>query len=321
MTQFGLWRACVAEAFGTFLLVFFGTGVMFVAVLTDAIGGLFQVAVVWGIVIALAIYATSAVSGTHINPAVTLAFAVRRHFPWSRVGPYIASQVLGAFCAAALLYALFGNILKAHETEHGLVRGEPGSQAVAMVFGEYFPNPGMFGTDAAAFAKVRHWQAMLAEGVGTALLVLFVFALIDARNRNRPDGTLFAVFIGLTVTIIIMVVSPLTQAGLNPARDFGPRLFALVAGWGTIAIPGPRGGFFTVYILAPLLGGLVGGTFYDWFIRLPAEKVARRNSGVRHAQMAATDIIDTRAADSAPTSKPDTVATNAASRVEQTATK
>jgi hypothetical protein len=123
---------------------------------------------------------------------------------------------------------------------------------------------------AAAHAKVTEMQAMLAEAIGTALLVFFIFALTDARNRNRPDGTLFAVLIGLTITILICVIAPLTQAGFNPARDFAPRLVAYFAGWGSIAIPGPRGGFLTVYILSPILGGIVGGLIYDYVIRPPA---------------------------------------------------
>src|SRR5690606_13141172 len=83
----------------------------------------------------------------------------------------------------------------------------------------------------------------------------FILALTDTRNRSRPNGTSFAPFIGLTVAVIIAVVAPLTQAGLNPARDFAPRLFSYFVGWGDIAIPGPRGGFLTVYIIAPILGG------------------------------------------------------------------
>jgi glycerol uptake facilitator protein len=260
-------RECLAEFVGTFLLVFFGTGAVFVAVLTGGLQGLFQVAIVWGLVIALAIYATSAISGTHINPAVTIAVAVFRGFPRNKVIPFIASQVGGAILASAVLYYLYGDILAGFEAAKGLVRGQPGSELSAMVFGEYFPNPALFGTNAEAFAKVSLVQAMAAEGFGTAVLVFFIFSLTDLRNRNRPDGTLFALFIGLTISILIAVVAPLTQAGFNPARDFGPRLFAYVAGWGAVAIPGPRGGFFLVYILAPLVGGLAGGAVYDLALR------------------------------------------------------
>ncbi len=262
-----LFRECTAELLGTFLLVFFGTGAVFVAALTGALQGLLQVAIVWGVVIALAIYATAAISGTHINPAVTIAALIWRRFPVRKVLPYIVSQVAGAFLASVVLFALFCGVLAAYEKDKSIVRGQPGSELSAMVFGEYFPNPGVFGTTPEAFAKVSHIQAMAAEATGTAILVFFIFALTDSRNQSRPDGTLFALFIGLTITILIAVIAPITQAGFNPARDFGPRLFACFAGWGSVAIPGPRGGFFTVFILSPIVGGTVGGGIYDLLIR------------------------------------------------------
>lgn len=260
-------RQCLAELAGTFLLVFFGCGAVFVAVLTGSLQGLFQVAIVWGLAIAMCIYAFSAISGAHINPAVTIAAWALRGFPARRVGPYIGSQLLGAFLGAAVLYAMFGGVLAGAERERGIQRGRPGSEAAAMIFCEYFPNPGMFGTTPEAHAKVSLGQAMGAEMVGTALLVFFVFALTDARNAGRPDGTLAALFIGLTVSILIAVIAPITQAGFNPARDFGPRIFAWLAGWGGIAIPGPRGGFFVVYILSPIIGGLIGGVLHDRVLR------------------------------------------------------
>jgi len=258
-----LGRECAAEFIGTYILVFFGTGSVHVAVLTTGLVGLWQVAVVWGVAISLAIYATSAVSGAHINPAVTLAFTAWRRFPARKVPLYVPSQLLGAVAAAATLYVLFHNILGEFELANGLVRGQPGSELSAMMYGEYFPNPALIGTTSKASESVTHLQAMLGEGIGTAFLAFFVFAVTDARNRNRPSGTFFAVFIGLTVAVVICIIAPLTQGGLNPARDFGPRLFSYFAGWKSIAIPGPRGGFFTVYILAPCCGALLGAMVYE----------------------------------------------------------
>jgi glycerol uptake facilitator protein len=262
-----LGRECAAEVVGTFVLVFFGTGSVFVGAITGALQGLLQVAIVWGLAIALAIYAVGAISGAHLNPAVTLSVAFLRDFPKRKILPYIASQLVGAIIASFILYFLFSGVVTRFEKEKGLIRGHAGSERSAMIFGEYFPNPAAFENDKGSVAAVSKSQAMVAEGLGTALLVFFIFALTDTRNRNRPDGTLFAVFIGLTITVLIAVIAPLTQAGFNPARDFGPRLFAYFAGWGRIAIPGPRGGFFTVYILSPIVGGLVGGLIYDWVIR------------------------------------------------------
>lgn len=270
-------RECVAEMVGTYILVFFGVGSVHAAVLTGAHSGLWQVAVVWGVAISLAIYATSAVSGAHINPAITVAFARYRGFPPRKVLPYIVAQLSGAFLGAATLYGLFHGAIRAFEKANGIVRGLPGSELSAMVFGEYFPNPAIIGIGACA--QVTHLQAMLAEAIGTAFLAFFVFAVTDVANPGRPRDWLAAPFIGLTVSILISVIAPLTQGGFNPARDFGPRLVALIAGWGRIAIPGPRNGFLTVYILAPLIGALVGGAVYDKLLSHTDRSVHTRKSG------------------------------------------
>ena len=252
-----------AEMAGTFVLVFFGVGAVHTDVLTGAQAGLWQVAVVWGIAISLAIYAIGAISGAHMNPAITVAFAVFRRFPIRKVPWYFLAQLLGALFAAATLYALFHGIIAQYELSRGIVRGAPGSELSAMIYGEYFPNPGL------SFAKslplsISMTQAFFAEAIGTSFLAFFVFAVTDEQNPGRPGATLPAIFIGLAVSIIISIVAPLTQAGLNPARDFGPRLFAFFAGWGRIAIPGPRGGSLSVYILGPILGATAGAGVYQF---------------------------------------------------------
>ena len=154
--------------------------------------------------------------------------------------------------------ALFGPLLRRFEAAREIVRGTPGSELSAMVFGEYFPNPAIFGTDAAARALVSPWQAALVEGFGTAVLVLVIFALTSPRNAGRPGADVTPFFVGFTVAVLISLFAPLTQAGWNPARDFGPRLVAFVLGWGAVAIPGPDGGFWA-YIVGPLVGGPLGG--------------------------------------------------------------
>ena len=269
-------RRCTAEIVGTFILVFFGIGTIHAAVLTGAQQGLWQVAVVWGSAISLAIYAIGAISGAHMNPAMTLSFAVFRGFSWRQVPWYVLSQFLGAFLAAAVLYAMFRGVLSQFEAAHRIVRGMAGSELSAMVYGEYFPNPSVAASRAWMNVAVSLPQAMLAEGVGTAFLAFFVFAVTDARNQSGPGRRLTPVFIGLTVSIIISVVAPLTQAGLNPARDFGPRLFAYWAGWGPIAIPGPRGGFLTVYILSPLAGAILGSALYQFAIAAGAVSLTKQ---------------------------------------------
>jgi len=263
-----------AEAVGTFLLVFFGVGVVHAAVLTGAQVGLWHVAVVWAIGVSLGIYASAARSGAHLNPAITIAFVAFRGFPRDKAVGFVLAQVLGAFLAAAVLYGLFGGILAHFEAVHGLVRGMPGSEQAAMIYGEYFPNPGLAQALNWSQAVVSLPRAMLAEGIGTGLLAFFIFSLTHPRNLAAPRSRLVPVFIGLAVAAIISVLSPLTQTGLNPARDFGPRLFAWLAGWGQIAIPGPRGGFFTVYILAPILGALAGAAIFQFTMLSKSERVA-----------------------------------------------
>ena len=261
-------RIYAAELVGTFLLVLFGTGAVAAAVVTGAQVGLWQVAVVWGFGVTLAIYATAAISGAHLNPAVSLAMAVFRpqEFPRRRLLPYWAAQLVGAILAGLVVLAVFGSFIDRFEADQGLVRGEAGSQASAMVFGEYFPNPAVFGTDDAAFELVSPLAATGVEALGTGILVFLIFALVDRRNAARPGASLAPFFIGFTVAVLISLFAPVTQGAWNPARDFGPRLVAFVAGWDAIAIPGPRNGFW-VYIIGPLTGGLVGAAIYEHLVR------------------------------------------------------
>ena len=271
-TQPSLAKIWIAEFVGTYLLVLLGCGAVHAAILTGAQSGLWQVAIIWGIAIMLAVYTVGSISGAHINPAITVAFAVWGKFPWRLVVPYATAQLAGAFVAAATLFVLFNPYLKAREQEKQVVRGAPGSEITAMCYGEYFPSPGPLSNSPGPYSIDSHERlnsfvseptAFLAEMLGTLILALVVFAVTDQGNAGAPPAGSAAVFIGLTVASLISVIAPLTQACFNPARDFGPRLFAFFAGWGTIALPGPRGmGFLTVYIIAPTVGAIAGGGLY-----------------------------------------------------------
>ena len=250
--------ALAGEFAGTFILVFFGVGAVNAAVATGAQQGLWQVAVVWALGVSLGIYTAASLSGAHLNPAITVAAAVYEGFPWWRVGPYAVAQTAGAASASLVLYTLFAEAIVEFERRRGLLRGGPGSELSAMVFGEYFPNPAIFGTAEDAWRIVTPATAFVAELVGTAMLAFLIATLTHDRNRTRPSPGMTPIAIGLTVAGIISVIAPLTQAGPNPARDFGPRVVAYFLGWGGIAIPGPRGGWLSVYIVAPILGGLLG---------------------------------------------------------------
>ena len=256
----------IGEFFGTFLLVFFGCGSVCAAVTTAAQVGVFQVAIVWGIGIATAIYLTGSLSSAHLNPAVTIASAAWARFPKRLVLPYIIVQLIGAFAAAALLYAVFGGAIAAYESKRGIVRGAQGSEATAMVFGEYFPNPGGKPLTENDRSTMTPGRAFAAEVIGTAILLLVIFCSTDERNATRPQ-ILTAATIGLTVTILISLLGPLTMACLNPARDFAPRVFSSLAGWRTVPFTANGMGWLTVYILGPIVGGLLGGGIYRVFFR------------------------------------------------------
>lgn len=115
-------------------------------------------------------------------------------------------------------------------------------------------------------------QAMFAEAFGTFVLVFIIFALTEGANVGRPDNAITPLFIGLTVTTCLVLIAPLTQAGLNPARDFAPRLVALIFGWGTAAFPAGNGGAFWVYILAPVIGAVAVGILYTHVLENTMDK-------------------------------------------------
>ena len=238
--------------------MFFGCGSVCASVTMSAFAGNFQVAVVWGVGIALAINLTSALSGAHLNPAVTLSMVVWNRFPRRLLLPYMATQWLGAFVAAAVLYCLFGAAIRSYEQSHDIVRAKPGGEATAMLFGEYYPNPGGQPLTDALRAKTSPAAVFFAECTGTALLLIVIGGLTDKANQERPQK-LTPALIGLTITLLIGLFGPLSMACFNPARELGPRVFSSFAGWGTVPFTTNGWGWLTVYIGAPFLGGLLGG--------------------------------------------------------------
>lgn len=262
----------LAEGLGTFLLVLLGCGSVHTAVLLGAQVGLWQVAIVWGIAVMLAIYVVGPVSGAHINPAITLALAAWGKFSWHAVPLYLLAQLCGAMVAAGVLFAGFHSLIDAKEQQLQVRRGEAASVVTAMCYGEYYPNPGVLASRSDPISEsdlAAHWGlvtqgvAFGVEVIGTAILALVVFAVTDPRNRDAPGANLAPAFIGLTIAALISVLAPLTQACFNPARDLGPRLFAYLAGWGSVALPGPNGiGFMTVYLVAPIVGAWLGAALY-----------------------------------------------------------
>jgi len=250
------------EFFGTFLLVFFGTSAVAGSVLFNAFAGLVEEALVWGIGVTLAIYATRHLSCAHLNPAVSLGMVLVGRMRLRLLLPYWLAQLCGAVAAGGVVFLLFQDAISGYESTHGILRGTQASVKTAMLFGEYFPNPG-FQT---SWFKVSYSTAAYTEGIGTFILVTVIFLMTEGCNVGRPNDVLAPVFIGATVAALIAITAPLTQTGINPARDLGPRLVAYFAGWGRVAIPGPEGGFLGVYVVAPLMGGGLSAAFFRWVL-------------------------------------------------------
>jgi glycerol uptake facilitator protein len=247
--------ALLGEFVGTLLLILLGDGVVASVVLLEKGGGWIVITTGWALAVILAVYVTGKISGGHINPAVTLALAVRGDFPWRRVLPYWSAQLAGAFAGAALLYLNYYEAFQAFETQHKIVRGtlEAGNLAGpaaggAGVFATY-PEFGNLGLN------------LFSEFLGTLILVLVVFALVDPRNQS-PGANLTPVLVGFVVWSIGLSLGGLTGYAINPARDFGPRLASALFGWGP-AVFQSHGGYFWVPLVAPLAGGVAGALLYD----------------------------------------------------------
>lgn len=245
---------CLAEFIGTALLIFFGTGCVAALVVGGASLGLWEISLIWGLAVSLAIYVCAGVSGAHLNPAVSIALCLFAGFDRRKLPAYILAQLAGAFCAAALVYWLYSNFFFAYEQSHQIVRGSQASLALASVFSTY-PNP-----------LLSVGQAFAVETVITAILMAVVMALADDGN-GLPRGPLAPLLIGLLVAVIGGSMGPLTGFAMNPARDLGPKLMTFLAGWGDIALTGGREvPYFLVPLTAPLLGACLGAAGYRGLI-------------------------------------------------------
>ncbi|MDK2564991.1 MIP family channel protein [Romboutsia sedimentorum] len=240
---------CISEFIGSWILIFIGCGAVASMVLSGASISQWEIGIIWGLAVTMAIYITGAVSGTHINPAVTIALMVHRDFPKKKVLPYIVSQVLGCFVGAATVYFLFKNLFISFESTNNIVRASSDGLATAGIFSTY-PN--------AALSSI---EALFVEILITMFLVMVILAVGDAKNSNRPHANLAPVMIGLTIAILGGSFGVLTGFAMNPARDLGPKLFAVIAGWGSDAL-GPNM-YFWVPIVGPIIGAVIAGFVFD----------------------------------------------------------
>jgi glycerol uptake facilitator protein len=269
------WRSTLggelaAEFLGTFILIMFGTGSVAMAVsalnqsgrgteIFQASGDWLLICWGWGLAVALGVYVAGGVTGAHLNPAVTVANALRRDFPWRKVLPYSAAQVVGAFAGAAIVYLNYHGAIDSYNTAHHIA--DRASADGATTFS-------IFGTTPAPY--FHNWFGpFLDEVIGTALLICVLFALTDERNQP-PKANLAPFIVGLVVVAIGISFGANSGYAINPARDLGPRLLAGIAGWGSNAVPGDYGDisfYMWIPIVGPLVGAVIGGIVYDKLIR------------------------------------------------------
>jgi glycerol uptake facilitator protein len=251
MNGAGLLPELLAEFVGTMMILLIGCGVVAMTVLFGSgvpgeivLGGWTNITLAWGLAVMFGVYVSRRVSGGHLNPAVTLAMAAFRGFPWAKTLPYAAAQTLGALAGAALVFATYSEAIR---------RFDPGLEKTAGVFTTFPAFPGL---PAAGFVD---------QVVGTAILLFLVFALTDGRNQP-PAANLTPLFIGLIVVAIGMSFGKLHGYAINPARDFGPRVFTVIAGFKHNGLTDGTNAWW-IPVVAPLAGGLLGAGLYDLAIR------------------------------------------------------
>lgn len=241
----------IAELLGTAVILLFGSGVCAMVVLFGSgapgevvHGGYTNITLGWGIGVMMGVYVAGKVSGAHLNPAVTLSLALFRGFPWWKVVPYSIAQTVGGFLGAA---AVFFNY------REQFLKVDPSLERTAGIFTTFPAFP--------AFPHVGFMDQVL----GTALLLFLVFAVTD--ERNQPVGAnLTPVLVGIIVIGIGVSFGALHGYAINPARDFGPRLFTVVAGFRNNGLTDGTHAFWPP-VLGPLVGGILGAALYDKAIR------------------------------------------------------
>jgi glycerol uptake facilitator protein len=239
------------------ILILFGVGVV-AQVVTAPDGGLGDhdsIAWSWGIGVTMGVYVAARLSGAHLNPAVTVALAAFKGFPWRKVGPYSLAQFLGAFVAAAIIRAVYADRIALVDPDHTIK-----SQGIFSTL----PGNGIDG--------VSIPTAFFDQIVGTAILVFVIFALTTAAN-NPPMSNLGPVCVGLLVVAIGMAWGANAGYAINPARDFGPRLLTFFTGYETAMYDQHGQLYFWLPIVAPIIGGLVGGAIFKYMVEafLPIE--------------------------------------------------
>jgi len=266
-------REPFAEFLGVAILVIFGTGVVCQVVLSSNTGvapapkgEYLSISFGWACGVALAVWISGGVSGGHINPAVTLAFAVFRGFPWRKVPIYMFAQLLGGVVGAALVYADYFHAIDVFEGGRG-VR----TLKTASLFSTY------------ALDYMTNVSAFFSEFFGTAILMISVFAMCDNGNMPPPTG-LAPLYLFILILGIGAALGMETGYAINPARDLGPRILTAMVGYGKDVFTFRNQYWVWCPVIAPFLGGLAGGALYDAFLYKGEESIFNRPNKAARAR-------------------------------------
>lgn len=233
-------KAAIGELIGTFILVFIGCGTVGMNVVYGFFPELWQIALMWGGGVALAIYLVRPICPAHLNPAVSVGMRIMNGISSKEMIVFIIFQFLGAFIAGESLFCLFSEGITNYEIEQNMLRNSEQGREVAKMFGEFF--------------SVSHLEAIFFEGIGTfCLMTIILLTSLVPKKRASYNPVL----IGLGLALLIVWIAPFTQAGFNPARDFGPRIVAFLNGWEWIAFDPTPIKSLLVYILAPIVGAAI----------------------------------------------------------------
>ncbi|KAJ1938483.1 aquaporin-like protein [Linderina pennispora] len=243
------YREYIAEFWGTFMLVFFGDSAVATATLniSNAASGWLIISFGFGIGLALGVYFSASISGGHLNPAITLANALFGKISWRKVPGYMFSQLLGAFVAAATLYGIFKSQFDMFDGGNRQLQGPTGTGGIFATYAQ--PGNGKF-------------FSAFSEMVNTGLLIAGIYAVCD--ERGTPAKGFVPMAVGGVIFAISCCSGWVTGFALNPARDFGPRIFSTIL-YGKA--PFTAGGhYFWVPLFMPFVGAVCGLALYEFFI-------------------------------------------------------
>ncbi|QCI23844.1 aquaporin family protein [Buchnera aphidicola (Macrosiphoniella sanborni)] len=247
-------KKCLFEFLGTGLIIFFGISCLATSKLTNIKLNEFEISCIWGLSVSISIYLTSTISGAHLNPAITIFFWLSNKFNKRKVLPYIISQVFGSFFFTLVVYYFYNQLLTTFIKQHNIIVGSIESIDVACIFCIY-PN----------YNNSFLYDALVEIFANT----LFIIILLEFNNKKHnfflQNQFIKPLLVGMLICIINLVMNPLSNISLNPARDLGPKIFLSLIGWGTLSFTGGNNNL--LYCLIPTIGPILGANLGGWIYK------------------------------------------------------